>query len=410
MKKRLIFAIVFMFVLSVFAGCSKENIKTPPVPTVVTETDVSETDNTENNTENEPEKLPEETVLPEVSLSDNLFDYQFELDGKVLSLPCAYSELEALGWEYKNADTDSIPSMRATLSDVVKNGKSIIMIRVLNPYKSEKLYSQCRVGTITVDDYSFKEGEVHSFTIAGGINFSSTEQDVRAAFGEPTDLYESDFMKTLTYDEFGYSDSSLKISFLAETGKMNQIKLSNIIVEEGLEDDSAVSSNEEAKNYKAPEDIGTSYDSFAFRLFDTTYSMPAPVSYYLETGWEAVNFKVDDTMSGNDFEYGLKLRRNNQVMTIACENFSGSVCPITDCFVTELKVGKHYGEIPVVLGGDISVGSTLKDAIEAWGEPTKTSSASGYTSAEFGKYRSRVVLSVDEGTGEIITISIQKYE
>lgn len=414
MKKVIISVFFSLLMCGALAGCNRV---TPPeyypdyIEGSVTSTDADIQEEATVTVDEQPEAAVSaadvSTNASDAAVSDNLFDYGFELDGAVYSLPFAYSDFAAAGWNCKNADSDTIPSMNMTLSRLADNGKSSLYVRMVNPYNSEKVWADCRVAAISLDVFSLDESENRSFSVAKGIDFSSTEADVRAAFGEPTRVYEGTSLVTLFYEEGGSNQNCIEFSFDSADGSMYEIALTNMVAED-LPDDSQAERNEAAAAYTAPASIGDSYDSFAFILFDDIYSMPAPVSYYLEKGWEPVNFSLTDTIRGNGSAYGMQLRKNGQTITVSYENLSGSVCPVTDCFVVEFTVGgSFHGDVPVTLGGGISVGSDLQDAINAWGEPDKSESASGYTSTTFGEYGRRVVLSSDDADGRILSINIQ---
>ncbi len=420
--KKLIASILFsVMICAALAGCGRltpdelsPNVTQNTVIEDNTKEDVIPTPTETVPEDDVPEVLPDEdsgsVTAPESAvMSDELFDYTFELDGTVYSLPFAYADLAAGGWEAKDAD-ETVPSMHFTTSSLVRSGRSYAYIMSINPYRSEKTVAECRVGGFTIDCFSFKEGEEHSFSVAKGIDFSSTEEDVRAAFGAPSREYDSDTMVALYYEEDGDAQHCVEFSFDKASGDMYSISLKNIILEE-LPDDSQVTANPDAAAYTAPTDLGSSYDTFAFKLYDDVFSMPAPICYYIEKGWKPVNFSADNTVNGSENGYGLELRKNGQTMTVSYSNLSKNACPASDCFVVEITVGgSFYGDIPVTLGGGITVGSSLQDAIDAWGTPDDSESASGYTTSTFGEYGSRVRLSSDDATGKILNINIQNYK
>ena len=124
-------------------------------------------------------------------LSDDLYSFQFSLDGKVYTLPCEFKELQDNGWEIEDYTEDFklAPNQYSIGTYITKDGISL-STGFINFSKNEVTLDQCSIGEISIDEYL--EDKHADFSIAKGIKVGSTREDVKAAFGEPTESYEGE--------------------------------------------------------------------------------------------------------------------------------------------------------------------------------------------------------------------------
>lgn len=162
------------------------------------------------------------------AVSDDWLNLELAIDGVKFAIPFAFKDLQAQGWTADLGDKGE--------GYIVNPGdKTYGTIELTNPKYTEKFtfwigfknntattqtILNCDVWTVKLDTtYGFKK--VDSFptvTIAKGITWGSTKDQVLAAFGEPKDSYISEEYKysTLTY-QYKY-DKHLKITIYDEYG------------------------------------------------------------------------------------------------------------------------------------------------------------------------------------------------
>ncbi|MFV0399204.1 MAG: transglutaminase domain-containing protein [Oscillospiraceae bacterium] len=158
-------------------------------------------------------------------LSSDPYSFQFQLDGVVYSLPADYSQFEAEGWKNDEFASNTLASRKKTLGEQVKKGDEVVTLGLVNTGSSEVRYNKAMVSKITLDDYYAKKGAELLFP--GGIKIGSTEKEVLAAYGEPTDTIETKSQKSFYYEKDVYS--TLRITINLESETVTSLSMENIV-------------------------------------------------------------------------------------------------------------------------------------------------------------------------------------
>lgn len=148
---------------------------------------------------------PKENTSSE--LSSEWRSTEFILDGVKYKLYDDYSKFVAAGWKidlvemgypdgYILNKNDKLSSIIDFLND--KYPEAYVNIGFINLGEGPKDITECQVWSIEVDN-DWNDTEV-PFTLPGGITNGSTRAEVEAAYGIPSDVYESD----LGYVEYDY--------------------------------------------------------------------------------------------------------------------------------------------------------------------------------------------------------------
>lgn len=150
------------------------------------------------------DEIVKSDVNDSVELSDNLYDFEFAVDGEKLTLPISYADLTAKGWEFEGDAEQGIPKDNYLLAARFKKGESYIGASPAN-FVSE--------GDVKVKDslsyqFSFNIRDSYKPTMSA-VKLSkdiklgvSTLSDVKAAYGDPTDETTDDYGNPkLTYKE-----------------------------------------------------------------------------------------------------------------------------------------------------------------------------------------------------------------
>lgn len=137
--------------------------------------------------------------------------YTVQINDKVLTLPCTLADLESAG---VTLDREYTPEDYIVNIDEYElawfqdsNGNEIVA-EMVNTTDKPIALKDCMVGGISVDAYDLEEGGL-TVIFPGGVQMGTAEADVIAAYGEPTDKYESEeYGNSLSwFDEEDYTNS-----------------------------------------------------------------------------------------------------------------------------------------------------------------------------------------------------------
>lgn len=161
-------------------------------------------------------------------LGEKWNSYTVQVGDRVLTLPCQISDLEKTGFrldtEYTPEDfmVDAWEYEMVWFKDSHGNEMSVDLI---NPTGEDKPVNQCVVGTITVDEYSSGKGGV-TIVFPGGIAIGTDLEAVKKAYGEPDEMYESEYVHSCDwYDNKNYYNNC-EVDVDPESGKVIRITLS----------------------------------------------------------------------------------------------------------------------------------------------------------------------------------------
>lgn len=171
----------------------------------------------------EPEKTPETAAE---GLSDDLYSFQIQLNDVVYVMPSSLSEFVENGWEIEE-DGELEPNQR-TMSIVAGNGEARVYFQLVNTEANVLPFAECRVGAVSVDTHQAEEGA--AIVLPKNIAIGSNYEEVIEAYGEASDLYDSDTRKVLTYSPEVYSEVGITVD--AETNKVSSIEVENLNAQE----------------------------------------------------------------------------------------------------------------------------------------------------------------------------------
>lgn len=372
----------------------------------------------EPETEEEPEEeKPEETKTPAKAasapseLSDDLYDFQISIDGTVYQFPMWYSDFEALGWEYDGDNTRTLSSNQYTTTEVWEKDGFEVYTRFANLSMNAVPFSESMVAGITLDRYYLEDCD-WEILLPGGIQYGvSNADDIKAAYGDPTDDYDSDLYYKMTYESDSYSEIELYV--YKDDNTLKQIDIENLVELEGADN----SINEEVpdlvKNYKAPKELGDDFYAYTAQLEGNVYTLPCPVSVLLENG-----FTIDTANSDSEVAAGgngwIDLKYNNQTLHTMVENFADYATIIENCFVLSMESSVNGPKFDLVFPGNIKVGDSedaVKKATDGFNCEVETSD-SGYTYYEVSDPDAGVLdrYTIIVKDGSVCTMEIENSE
>lgn len=205
MKKWTALILALTLCMGCFAACGSDLVTptTAPAETTAPTQTTAPVETTVPVTTEPMESVPETTAG--VVMSDNLFDFEFSIDGTVLKLPCDVADLQALGYLMPEDDADNTLDEYYISNSILCKNDYVIVVHIYNNTDTSMLYADAPIDEISFDNISYDES--CNIRFCGGIQIGSTKEEVSQAFGEPTTIYaeEGDSSSTFIYaDETGY--------------------------------------------------------------------------------------------------------------------------------------------------------------------------------------------------------------
>ena len=339
-------------------------------------------------------------------ISDDLYKYEVSIDDIKYSLPASYSDFEKNGWIGKDFGTNTMDPNKYNIVTLEKGDQSM-MVSIANMGTDVVPLSKCYIGQITID--TMNKNQKTKITIAKGITLASSQDEVIAAYGNPSDKYEGDTTTKLTYKSGNYSN--YEITFDKTTKKIYSIKLENLVKPAKAETTPSVDTGLPAvvTNYKAPISVGAELSSFQFKYGGTFYKLPVPIAELVKNGW-VLQSKSDEVVAAKSSAVGVELRKDNQVLRTQIENYSEKGEPLKNCFATYVEYYNNGAVIPIELPKGITEKSTIEQVIAAYGKPTKEDSSSSFKYYTYGKVFEEVTFMTKDGKIEKIEVNYAPKE
>lgn len=308
-----------------------------------------------------------ESETEKSDLSEDLYSFEAKIDGEKYTFPMSYEDFTSLGWEYQGDKTDKLEPSNYSPTAQFKKGNLVIYVELVNLGINTVPVTECSIAGFSVDSYKIAEEPDTSIELPGGIRYGvSTIDDIKEAYGNPTDTYEGDLYTKLTYEKDYYQQADLYVS--NETGVLNEIELENIVYDE---DSNAASAAEvstdptaEVLAYKTPEELGDDLNSSIVEYAGDLYQLPAPVSAFLDNGWKLDEEKSASVIAGKSSDW-LYMSKDNQNFHTMVRNYSQDAASIENCFVTEVEGYIYDTNLPITIQKGITIGMTEKEVKDA---------------------------------------------
>ena len=207
---------------------------------------------------------------------------------------------------------------------------------------------------------------------------TATIEDIKAAYGEPTDTHEDEVYTVLTYDKDSFQDITLTV--YQETGTLLEVDMQNFVEPEDF-DPGTVSGETPSivSDYKEPSALGDDLMDPTVEFMGDLYQLPAPVSAFEANGWVIQDAEEGAYVEGGGLEF-IDMMKENQTVRFSVYNFTENAVALSDCFVQELSFATYDPEIiDMKLGGGVTLGVS-KDDLKTMAE------AKGYVYEAEGDY------------------------
>ncbi len=350
-------------------------------------------------------------------ISDDLYAFQAVIDGALYTFPCLYSEFEANGWAFKEkdeAETPLQPQSYGTLY-MTKGGidnRMEMRLDFVNFDIASKPANQCYIGGFSIEK-PWSDKVPTPVVMAKGIqtgDSAATREDITAAFGEPTRVYEGSVSDkpyvTMTYSKDTYED----IEFTLNDNKLDGVSLQCLVEPKDMPK-AEVSKEvpDYIKEYKVPAELGSDPLSMNVEFAGDLYTLPAPVSAFLANGWKITGTRQDYVAAKDFVVSGITLMRENKSVDLMLYNFADvPVLPENACVSGMPPFGYTSDGYTFSLAGGIKLGSTKDEVMKVF-EPifTRSDKRDEYTTYhayERGKYS--LSISIDNKTNLVTDLDI----
>lgn len=234
MKKKIItLMITAAMVVSMMASCTvtvgKSDNDTSSADdtssvSITTDDDTSSEDTSSEDTSSEEVSSSAPVNVEDIDIADKLDSYQIAIDGDVYTIPCDVAEFEKNGWKLGNSDATLKKNQYTLITQAMKKGDLLISVRIINLSDNEVKLADAQVGEVQVAVL-----DNVSTVLPGGFVFdqNTTVDDVKAKYGEPTDVIDDDDYVKLKYKGGSYKT----VTFHFYKPESNMTKYNSVSVE-----------------------------------------------------------------------------------------------------------------------------------------------------------------------------------
>ena len=285
----------------------------------------------------------------------------------ICQFPMTYEAFTALGWQLSGVEEDeSVPSNSYYMIDFEKEGLRI-GAEAINLGINQASVSQCLIGSVTVDASSSYGVDLSKMPVelAGGIQMgTSTVDDIKAAYGDPSDVYEGDYYTQMTYSKDTYERVELYV--YKDDNTLKKVDVRNFSEPEDFEKGEVDTSTPDVvSEYQAPQELGSDMLDPVVEYCGDLYQLPAPVSAFEANGWAIQDAAEDAYVEGGGLEF-IDMMKNNQSVRFSIYNKTSNAVTLSNCFVTELEVGNYDSDsLSLKLSGGFTLGASKSDLIAA---------------------------------------------
>ncbi len=283
----------------------------------------------------------------QTGLSEKWSDFQIQIDDQVYQFPMTYQDFVSYGWTSEDSE---FPTLEPSQYDLLYFTKDDVrcMAYVINLAKNNMAADQCLVGGISIDSFDWDVSAGNVVLPGGIVRGEASAAAIEEAYGTPSDVYEGDLYKKLTYETDSYC--RLEMSVDNETGVLSDIEVRNFVEPEGF--DAGEISEEipaEVTAYEKPDALGDSLEEFRISLDGAVYEVPVPVSVLIAGGWELDTSDSDAEVAAHDIGW-VTLRKGGQEIREIAVNYADYATIPENCWFETLSVGGYTleaeGELP----------------------------------------------------------------
>lgn len=293
-----------------------------------------------------------------VTLSDDLFDFTIKMNDTVYKIPMEIDAFLGNGWTFNEYfdDYESLIDSDHSVSAYLYNDDSELYVQVYNYSGNQELFKNCPIGRIT---YDFS-GSLQVYLADDFLLNGKTVDEVIEKYGEPYSIQE------YTYCEVTYQSENTSLiynrytlEFDKETRVIKSINIVNFIETAEVVDDNS-SDTGYLSNYKSPDILTNDLLSGNVSFMGDLYTLPAPVSSFVDNGWEVTESK--SIGAGSHDLYGITMTRDGVIATFGVWNFSKYQVDAKDAAIYTLTYGIYdeiyKDDLEMILPCNIKIGTS----------------------------------------------------
>lgn len=343
----------------------------------------------------------------DAELPDDVYSFTFALNGAVCQLPMWFKDFESQGWEFQEERDHEIASNNYLIAQVWEKDGVSIFTDIANLTPNSAMLEECLVSSVTMYEYGFAEGAVIEFP--GDIFVGkSTKEDIILAYGEPTEVRDSKYFEILTYEKDTYEYIEFSIS--KEKGVLTEFEFQNMIAIEGGNDTITTEVPDAVVNYEVPAVLSDKIYDKQFKLDEVIYTMPCPLAYMLEHGFEIDEEYLETPMGGGQTAV-VSLAYGDTTMICTMSNKEDYGTTLRNCWVDSVKFNCYTMEGNIEFSGGITFDMTEDDflALLEGYEYEKSEGYDHYYIYAPGEedHEGYVFVSLDEG--KVISVEMKVY-
>jgi len=156
------------------------------------------------------------------------------------------------------------------------------------------------------------------------------------------------------------------------------------------------------------------FDSLMFSLDGIIYTLPVHFSELEANGWIPYD---TDPRSGSGYRFASDILKpggsasweliaDNHTVVVSFTNFSDEMLPLKDSHVTFVGVVYEVYIAQLIIPGNIEIGSTYEDVIEAYGVPSEWHASKNRISLLYDLNYSALQLTVDTESSQVVTMAL----
>ena len=328
--------------------------------------EAEESTETKEDGEDETEK---ETKKPDVKgpYLDELFQFHVTIGQTEYTVPESFEKFEEMEWNYDGSRELTLNPSEYIADEAIYKNKYLLYVAFANLGYDIVPISQSSIASITFDQIAFKDVNP-AITLPGNIAYGkSSYADIIKAYGTPSieEKQENDIV--LTYGEDDFCKVVLTVN--EQRDRLTEITLVNFNPEE-----EALAIEEQTldlvKNYKVPKELGNDVQASIVEYDGALYQLPAPVSLFLENGWECAEDGYDAVVGRGRTE--MHLKKGDYNVKVEVSNYTDEIQYLENCFITWLEADttKEELDVPIVLPGKITTGMDEEALRKAFGKAT----------------------------------------
>ncbi|GLC81126.1 hypothetical protein [Lacrimispora brassicae] len=294
-------------------------------------------------------------------LSDDLYSYQIQVNDDVYQLPMTFDQFTTFGWQYDGDASQTMLAGSYSTSFKFKLGKMQCYAGIANFDVNTRPYSECYITSLKFETSMLKDAGDVTVTLPGGVSLGGNYDEAVTLYGTPGYEYDNETSRrTVTYSMS--TRQEIKIGSVFQNREIiGDIEVENMTKPEGFVGGEVSGDVPEiVAKYKEPSKMSEKFEDFIVNFGGNLYQLPAPVSVFMENGWNIVKDASKETIPGGSASW-VTLMKDNQAHKMLVSNYDENATSIENGFVTHLVSDVYDKKTPIFTARELTVGMTYEE-------------------------------------------------